>query len=117
MLLHLKMRPDTPQNYEYILVEDINGTAGKFISVRPWTQFFDLKGENPPPPSRSSHITFKNINLVCQTFFDVAKSDKYILSDFTFENLNIKAKNGDFDQSIIQNLKLENVKINGVEVK
>ena len=44
-LLHLKMRPDTPQNYEYILIEDITGSTGKVLSIRPWTQFFDLKGE------------------------------------------------------------------------
>ncbi|VBB48006.1 conserved exported hypothetical protein [uncultured Paludibacter sp.] len=117
MLLHLKMRPDTPQKYEYILIEDIAGEVGKFISVRPWTQFFDLKGENPPPPSRSGNVTMRNINLDCETFFDVAKSEKYILSGFTFENLNIKAKNDIFDQSIIRNLKLENVKVNDVEVK
>ena len=118
MLLHLKMRPDTPQNYEYLLIEDITGTAGKFISVRPWTQFFDLKGENPPPPSQSSNITMRNIDLECATFFDVTKSEKYKLSNFTFENLNIKAtKNGDFDKSIIENLSLRNVKVNGADIR
>lgn len=118
MLLHLKMRPDTPQNYEYILIENIKGTAGKFISVKPWTQFFDLKGENPPPPSKSTNITIKNIELECATFFDVAKSEKYILSNFSFENLNIKAtKNSNFDKSIIENLELKNVKVNNVEIK
>ena len=118
MLLHLKMRPDTPQKYEYILIEDITGNTGKFISVRPWTQFFDLKGEQAPPPSRSGNITMRNINLECETYFDVAKSEKYVLTDFIFENLNIKAnKNSDFDKSIIENLKLNNVKVNGVEIK
>lgn len=117
MLLHLKMRPDTPQNYEYILVENIEGAVGKFISVRPWSQFFDLKGKNLPPPSRSAHITFKNINLTCQTFFDVVKSDKYILSDFAFRNINVTAKDSDFDQSAIQNVKLENLNINGMKIE
>lgn len=43
-LLWLKMRPDTPQNYEYITVEDVKGSAQNFLFVRPWTQFFDMKG-------------------------------------------------------------------------
>lgn len=116
ILLHLKMRPDTPQDYEYITVENINGHAGKFISVRPWSQFFDLKGQDTPPPSRSSNITFKNINLDCDIFFDVVNSDKYLLSDFTFENVNIKAENSDFNSSIIENLTLKNVKVNGSEL-
>lgn len=118
ILLHLKMRPDTPQNYEYLLIEDITGTAGKFISVRPWTQFFDLKGENPPPPSQSSNITMRNIDLECATFFDVAKSEKYKLSNFTFENLNIKVtKNSDFDKSTIENLSLNNLMLNDKNIK
>ncbi len=41
----MKMRPDTPQHYEYILVEDISGTADIMLDIKPWTQFFDLKGE------------------------------------------------------------------------
>lgn len=39
------MRPDTPQHYEYILVENIKGNANRMLNVSPWTQFFDLKGE------------------------------------------------------------------------
>lgn len=48
-LLWLKMRPDTPQLYEYILVENIKGQAHSFIYVKPWTQFFDLKGRSEVP--------------------------------------------------------------------
>lgn len=35
-LLWLKMRPDTPQHYEYISVEDINGKIDSFININPW---------------------------------------------------------------------------------
>lgn len=42
-LLWLKMRPDTPQNYEYIQLEDITGSAINFLFAQPWTQFFDLR--------------------------------------------------------------------------
>ena len=47
IILHLKMRPDTPQNYEYITVDNISGNVGKFISIRPWTQFFNCKEKIP----------------------------------------------------------------------
>lgn len=42
-LLTLKMRPDTPQKYEYILVEDITGNVQNCLNIAPWTQFYDLK--------------------------------------------------------------------------
>ena len=115
IILHLKMRPDTPQNYEYITVENITGNAGKFISIRPWTQFFDLKGNTPPPPSRSGKITMRNIDVECSTFFDVVISEKYKLSDFMFENLNIKADNRTvIEKEFFQNVTVKNVMVNGV---
>ena len=33
------MRPDTPQHYEYISVEDMEGKIDSFININPWTQF------------------------------------------------------------------------------
>lgn len=115
IVLHLKMRPDTPQNYEFIKVEDITGKAIKFISVRPWTQFFDLKGEQAPPPSRSGNISMRNIDVECETFFDVTNSDKYKLSDFVFENMNIKAeKRTNIERDYFDNVTLKNVNVNGI---
>ena len=56
----LKMRPDTNQNYEYIAIEDISGSARNMIYIKPWTQFFDLKGEKDIRASKAQHITMKN---------------------------------------------------------
>ncbi|MDD3787665.1 MAG: glycosyl hydrolase family 28 protein, partial [Petrimonas sp.] len=117
-LLHLKMRPDTPQNYEYILIENVTGTCGSFLSVRPWTQFFDIKGEEKMPVSYSSNITFRNIDVTCDTFFGVVDSEQYRLSDFTFENLNITAKNNtEINTKSIQNMIIRNVSVNGKKIK
>jgi hypothetical protein len=110
-VLWLKMRPDTPQLYEYVTVEHITGQAHSLLFVRPWTQFFDLKGQKEIPLSYSNHVTLRNIQLTCDIFFEVEKSDQYILSDFTFENLNIKAKNGACDKSLIHNFNWKNVKV------
>lgn len=110
-LLWLKMRPDTPQHFEYILVEDITGNAKSFLFIKPWSQFFDLKGRKDMPLSYSNNVTMRNINFECDVFFNVNKSDQYQLKDFTFENLNIKAKDGKCDKEIISNFKWENVKV------
>ena len=92
-LLWLKMRPDTPQNYEYITVEDITGNAVNVLYVKPWTQFFDLKGRQDTPYSRSSNITMRGIKMDCRTAFNIEKADdQYSLSDFTFERLTINAQ-------------------------
>lgn len=110
-LLWLKMRPDTPQNYEYMLVEDITGQANNFLYIKPWSQFFDLKDRKDIPMSYSSHITMRNIQLDCDVFFNVQKSEQYILTDFTFENLNIKTKNKECNKDIIAPFHWKNVKV------
>lgn len=113
-LLWLKMRPDTPQKYEYILVENITGNVKSFLFIKPWTQFFDLKGQTEIPKSYSNNVTMRNINLKCEVVFDVRNSDQYELSDFTFENLNIEAeKNPTIHTDYIKDFTLKNVTING----
>lgn len=110
-LLWLKMRPDTPQHFEYITVEDIKGEAKSFLVVKPWTQFFDLKGRTDMPVSHSNNVTMRNIEFKCNTFFDVKQSEQYKLENFTFENLNITAKNTQCDKSIISEFNWKNVKV------
>lgn len=116
-LLWLKMRPDTPQKYEYITVEDIKGQASSLIYVKPWTQFFDLKGRKDVPLSYSENITLKNIELDCDVFFDMAITEHDRLSNFTFDHLKIKAKNGAYDKGLINGLTLSNVVVNGTLIK
>ncbi|MCD8185714.1 MAG: glycosyl hydrolase family 28 protein, partial [Rikenellaceae bacterium] len=112
-LLWLKMRTDTPQNYQYILVEDIKGKAGHFLFIKPWSQFFDLKGAEVPPKSYSSHVTMRNIDFECESLFSVSHSDQYELTEFTLENLNIRAENPIIHTDYIQNFTLNQVVING----
>ena len=90
-VLWLKMRPDTPQRYEYILVENITGTVGNFFYVHPWTQFFDLKGREDIPMSYGEHITLRNCSVTCtRKAIDIVENpDQYILSDIVYENLTL----------------------------
>jgi len=110
-LLWLKMRPDTPQKYEYITVEDIQGNGKNFILVAPWTQFYDLKGRTSTPMSYSDHITMRNITFECNVFFNVKpQEDQYHLSNFWFENLSIIGKNIDLNTDCVENFTTKNIK-------
>jgi polygalacturonase len=111
-LLWLKMRPDTPQKYEYIKVEKIKGNANVFLYIKPWTQFFDLKGRKDIPMSYAENIIMKNIDLSCKTFFGVSKAvEQYKLSNFILENLNIITKKNGYKEDVIENLITNNVSI------
>lgn len=89
-LLRLKMRPDTPQHYQYITFEDLRGTCRQVLHIDSWRQFFDLKGRTEMPRSYADHITFRNSNLQCTRFTQVASHpDEYDVADFTFSNLQI----------------------------
>ena len=110
-VLWLKMRPDTPQHYEYVTVENIKGTTGSFLVVRPWTQFFKPEKRDDMPLSQCNNIVMRNIKMDCNNFFDVGTSDKYKLKDFTFENILVSDKKLAFDPNMIENTVVKNVKI------
>jgi len=110
-VLWLKMRPDTPQHYEYVRVEDFKGNCGSFLVVRPWTQFFKPEQRDDMPLSQCNNISFRNIEMDCKNFFDVGASDKYRLLDFSFENINVSDQKKAFDPSLIENCTVKNVQI------
>lgn len=112
-LLWFKMRPDTPQLYEYITLENVSGAVNHFIDVHPWTQFYDLKGRADIPLSYAENITVKNCSIDCDVYFSVEPNEaQYRLSDFTFENLNITANESGFNESAVKNMKASNVSVN-----
>jgi len=115
-VLWLKMRPDTPQHYEYVRVENLTGTCGSFLVVRPWTQFYKPEQRDDMPLSRCNNITLKQISMQCRNFFDVKPSDKYTLDNFTFEDCNITDKAGAFDANVIPATTVKRVVINGQRI-
>ncbi len=112
-LIHLKMRPDTPQKYEYITMENIQGSGMNCIYIRPWTQFFDLKGKETPPVSVSENITFRNIDMKVKSFTNIGITEHDQLKDFTFENMRIEAENPEIDTAVFDGIELKNVVVNG----
>ncbi len=91
-VLRLKLRPDTPQRYEHIRVEDVNGNCHFFVTARPWIQFFDLKDREDIPKSYADQITMRNCTVTCHAFLDMAFDKIYAeITNFLFEGLRIQA--------------------------
>lgn len=112
-VLWLKMRPDTPQHYEFVRVEQITGRTRSFLVVRPWTQFFKPGDRTDMPTSNCHDIAIDNIHMDCDNFFDVGLSDKYRLSRFVFDHINVTNRQGAFDPTVIPDTKVGNITING----
>lgn len=113
-LLQLKMRPDTPQHYEFITIDGVEGSCRCVVSVAPWTQFFNLKDRKDIPRSYGEHIIFKNLNLECDSFANIRpKPEEFSLNDFRFENVNVTTPKPEWEKSAIENLTIVNTFING----
>ena len=119
-VIWLKMRPDTPQHYEYARVENFTGNCGNCLVVKGWSQFFNKQERDDMPRTKGNNVTLKNIRMTCKKFADVDASDKYDLADFTFEDIDCQetaAKEPSFKVRPYKGLTLKNVKINGTEIK
>ena len=112
-VLWLKMRPATPHLCEYVTIEDVSGGCSSFLVVRPWTQFFKPGNRPDMPLSTCNNITIRNAKVKSKNFFDVGKSDKYKLTDFTFENCVVEDEKEAFDKTLIDNCVTKKLKING----
>lgn len=115
-LVLFKMRPDTPQKYGNVLVENVTGTPKNGIRVAKWMQFYNLLDRPDMPRSGVSNVTLRNVDVRCtKKFYDVQQSDKYDLSGFTFENIKAEDPKGGFDTSYIKDCRVKDVTVNGVK--
>jgi polygalacturonase len=109
----LKLRPDTPQRYENILVDSIKVSGGgRILNVAPWSQFFDLQGQ-PPPHSIISGVTIRNVTGECRTLGVLGGHKNAVIRDITLENIDLKLADEKLALGIVENLQLKNVKVNG----
>ncbi len=110
-VLWLKLRPDTPQTYEYVTVDGIRGRSENFLVIRPWTQFFSPSDRADMPLSLCRHIAIRNVDMTCDKFYNVGASDKYSLRQFTFQNIIVRCADPEFDTSAISDVKVDDVSI------
>jgi alpha-L-rhamnosidase len=113
-LVRLKLRPDTPQLYEDIHYRDITlDSTGAIFQVRPWMQFFDLKGQ-PPPKSIVRNVSVRNIKGTFGSFGDIqGNPGQTTISDIYVEDIDVQLKNENLKAVDVKNLRMKNVKVNG----
>lgn len=114
-LVRLKLRPDTPQLYEDIHYRDITleSNSGAMIEVRPWKQFFDLKGQ-PPPQSVVRNVSISNIKGTYGSFGEIqGNPGQTSISDIKLENIDVQLTNAELKTVDVKNLRIKNVKVNG----
>lgn len=113
-IVRFKMRPDTPQKYQNVLVENITGHTKNGIQVAEWRQFFNLLDRPDMPRSFVNNIIMRNIDIKCsKVFYLVRKSENYDVRNLTFENVNAEDPTGIFDTSFVDGSKVKNVTVNG----
>ncbi len=106
-LLWFKLRQDTAQHYEYILIEDLQATGtANFINMKM------LTGHETHPGlfSRVNNVTLRNCTCDCHTFYNVEMSPaRFSAKDFTLENVSVKAVFPAFDETLVENTVAVNV--------
>jgi hypothetical protein len=112
-VLTLKLRPDTPQHYEHITIENIRLAGhGRLLNVAPWLQFFDLKGQ-PPPARQVNNIVLRNITGTYRALGSLSGNAGDVLRDITLENIDVQLTEDRFRLGPVENLILSNVRVNG----
>ena len=111
-LLRLKMRPDTYQIFENILIENITGNCGTIISMAPWKQFFDMGGSTEKPFATVSNITFSNIKVACKRLGEMEGNPADTVSNIIFKDIIANAEIPALKTKYTA-IKVENVIVNG----
>jgi polygalacturonase len=112
-VLALKLRPDTPQHYEHILIDGVRLSGpGQIVRVAPWTQFFDLHG-NPPPGRQVNDIVLRNITGSFRSFGEVMAGEREVVRDIRFENVNVTLAEPQLRSRAVERLVFSGVVVNG----
>ena len=111
-ILRMKMRPDTYQIFENILVDNITGKCGTIISLNPWKQFFNMEGSTAKPYGIVRNITMQNIKVTCTKFGDIEGNAADSVYNILFKNIDAIATTPLNNK--YTGVKAENVLVNGV---
>lgn len=112
-ILNLKMRPDTYQVFENIKVENITGTCGSIINIKPWKQFFNLGSSKEKPFGKITNVDISNVNVSCQSLGHIEGNKQDLISGVRLSDITAKAKSTVFFNKY-QDVKMKNVIVNGL---
>jgi len=106
--------PTRIEGHEDIHVRDITiNHKGLLVSIAPWAQYFDLKGQ-PAPAQLIENITISRVSGATDWFGTIAGPEKSVLRNITLEDIDVTLKNPGVTIKNVDGLKVKNVKINGV---
>lgn len=113
-VLRLKLRPDTPQLYENIVLKDITMEgAGVIFNIAPWSQYFDLKGQ-PPPRSAVRNISISNIKGSGSGLGKILGNAGTDFGNILLQNADLQLKTTTLEQAALSGLRFDQVMVNGV---
>jgi polygalacturonase len=112
-LVRIKVRPDTPQQYEDIHYRNITlAGGGAIFECRPWTQYFDLQGQ-PPPKSVVKNVTVSDIKGSFGSFGEIVGTPETTISDITLENIDVTLRDERLKLGNVKNITAKIVMVNG----
>lgn len=112
-IVRLKLRPDTPQLYENLLFEDIKAMDAQAVfDVKPWTQFFDLKGHEPPQ-SVVRNVTVRNLQGSVRSLGELRGNEGDVIENVALKNISLTAEQARLRTDFASEIELKNVEVNG----
>lgn len=115
VLLRLKLRPDTPQLYERIMLREItlDNAAGSIMGVEPWTQYRQPVGANPPQ-SRVTSVVLCGIRGRYGAFGTLRPNPGQTRIDgVRFCDIDLSLETPELQTEGVEGLVFENVEVNG----
>jgi polygalacturonase len=112
-LVRLKLRPDTPQLYENLLFEDIEADGAQAVfDVKPWTQFFDLQGHEPPQ-SVVRNLVVRNLQGSVRSLGELRGNKGDLIENVTLENISLTTEREKLRTDFADEITTVDVEING----
>jgi polygalacturonase len=112
-VVRLKLRPDTPQLYENFLFESLRlDRAQALLDVKPWTQFFDLAGHDPPP-STVRHIVIRKVTGSVQSLGELRGKPNDTIEDVVLDEVRLRADRARLRTDAASAITLKDVEVNG----
>jgi polygalacturonase len=112
-VVRLKLRPDTPQLYENIEFDTLTlDNAQAIFDVKPWTQFFDLAGHEPPR-SVVRNVVVRNVTGSVESLGELRGNRGDAIENILLENIDLTARRPRLRTDHAQAIRLDNVVING----
>lgn len=113
----LKLRPDTPQHYEDIhfrnLTLDAPSGRSTIISMQPWSQYVDLKGE-APPQSIVTNISLEGIKGRFVNFGTIrGNPGQTTISNILLKDVDVTLTKDRLETTGVRDLRFEKVLVNG----